>query len=295
MQIRRGIAVLLVGCASLAGCQLLAPTPKGVSPLRPLQPSPETVGLEIFSARFAPDDQSVNVDLWQEVDEQQIPIDTRRQLAQHGFRAGVIGPQPPAELAKLLKIVEKAIPAASQGQQTVDQLMTEPTVTMRAIFTRAGWRNEVIASKTYEQLPLLERDGDAVRGRTYPKADGRFILKAYPQADGHVRLEATPELQYGDPRQHWSASDGVLRPEASRPQKTFDRLKLDVPLAPGQMLLITCLPERKGSVGYWFFMEAQDERYSQKLLVVRIAQATGDSSFTETPLAEKLEDLISRP
>jgi hypothetical protein len=223
-------------------------------------------------------------------------IETRRLLAQHGFRAGIVGPQPPTALATLLKIVEKPTEPAEHGKKDPDQLLEEPTVTMRAIFTRTGWRNEIIASKVYEQLPLLERDGDEVRGRTYLKADGRFVVRAYPQPDNRVRLELTPELQYGEAQQHWSASDGVLRPESSRPKKTFDGLKLDVPLATGQMLLISCLPERRGSVGYWFFMEAIGERHSQKLLVVRLSQATPDSSFAETPLGERrLEEIVSRP
>ena len=42
-------------------------------------------------------------------------------------------------------------------------------------------------------------------------------------------------------------------------------------------------------------MEAQDERFSQKLLVVHMAQATGDSSFAESPLGERLEEIVSRP
>jgi hypothetical protein len=295
MLFRWRAAMLLVACGSLASCRFLTAPSGGQSPLKPLRPSPDTVSLEVFSARFAPDDRRVSDELWTEVDEQQLSIETRRAVAQHGLRVGVLGPHPPAALVELLKITEKPVDASKRGEHDAAQLLEEPTVTMRAIFTRTGWRNEIIASKTIEELPLLERDGDQVRGHTFSKAEGRFVLRAYPQADGLVRLEVTPELQYGEAQQKWCANDGVLRQTSARPKKTFDGLDLNISLAAGQMLLITCLPGRQGSVGHWFFMEGAQDRCSQKLLAVRIAQATTDRSFAEPSLAERLDDVVAQP
>jgi len=295
MRLRLRAAVLLVACGTLASCQFLSPPGGSKSPLRPLSPAPETVALEVFSARLAPGDRRLSEALWADVDEQQLPAETRRSLAQHGLRCGVIGPHPPPALVELLKITEHAADPATQGQRDPEQLLSEPTVTLRAIYTRAGWRNEIIASKTYDALPLLERDGDEVRGQTYHKAEGRFAMRAYPQSDGRVRLEISPELQFGDAQQRWTGSGGALRAEAARPKKTFDGLDLKIPLAPGEMLLVTCLPDRPGSVGHWFFMEDVGDRYSQKLLVVRLAQTTPDGSFAAPGLAERLESLIAEP
>ncbi len=196
---------------------------------------------------------------------------------------------PPAVLSKLLNLAGDA--PAEQQQGKVD-LQHEPMVTKHALYTQCGWRNELIASKTYDQLSLLERDGDQVRGRTYSKADGRFALKAFHEQDGRVRLELTPELQYGEAQQKWAASDGVLRPEAFRPKKVFEALRFEATLAAGQMLIISCLPDRSGSVGHYFFTEPNADQLAQKLLIIRMAQAGADGAFLELP-RQKPAEIIS--
>jgi hypothetical protein len=294
MQSRTGAALSIGLCAVVAGCNLLAPSKPGKSPLKPLNVSPDAVSLEIFSARFAPGSRVVNEDLWREADEQKIPSELRRSLAQHGFRAGVIGPHPPTALAHVLKLAEKPVSQEHRAERDASQLLEEPSVTMQNIYTRPAWRNEIIASKTYDELSLLERDDDQVRGRTYHKADGRFILKVFPESDGRIRLELTPEIQYGEAQQRWTASDGVLRADATKPKKTFGTLELAVSLAAGEMLLVSCLDDRPGSVGHYFFTEPSDEKLSQKLLVIRLSQDTADSSFA-AGLIERWQQVISTP
>ncbi len=279
----------LLACGTLMGCHLLEPHSNGKSPLARLSPAPETVGLEIFSARFPASDASVNRELWNEVDEQQIPSEVRRQLALSGFRAGVVGAHPPDVLARLLKLA--GAPLEAEQRSTVD-VQHEPMVTMRALYTQTGWRNEIIASKTYDQLSLLERDADQVQGRTYAKADGRLALKVFPESDGRVGIELTPELHYGEQQQKWTATDGVLRSESFRPRKTFEALRFQVPLAAGQMLIISCLPDRSGSVGHYFFTEPNGDQCSQKLVLIRTAQAGADSSFAN-PKAKRLEEIVT--
>jgi hypothetical protein len=294
MQSRTGAALSFCVCVVTAGCQLLATHGPGRSPLKPLSVSPDSIGLEVFSARFAAGNRDVNEELWRDADEQKIPSDLRRALAQHGFRAGVVGPHPPDALARLLKLAEKPVSPERRSERDATELLEEPTVTMQTIYTRAAWRNEIIASKTYDELSLLERDGDQVRGRTYRKADGRFILKAFPESDGRIRLELTPEIQHGDTQQRWTASEGVMRPDASKPKKTFGALELSASMAAGEMLLISCLNDRPGSVGHYFFTEPSDEKLSQKLLVIRVLQDPADSSFAGE-LVERWRQVISTP
>jgi hypothetical protein len=280
--------LLMLACGALAGCRLLQPHCAGKTQLPPLGVSPDSVGLEIFSARFAKSDDQVVRELWNDIDEQQIPAEVRRLLAQSGFRAGVVGTRPPDALSRLLKLAGD--PLSKEERSTV-ALDHEPMVTMRAIYTQIGWRSELLTSKTYDALPLLERDGDQVRGRTYAKADCRFALKVLSETEGRVRLELTPELHYGEAQQKWAATDGVFRPEAFRPKKVFEALRFDVPLAPGQMLLVSCLPDRSGSLGHFFFTEPNADELAQKLVVVRIAQAGRDASFSD-PRAERLAQVI---
>ena len=73
----------------------------------------------------------------------------------------------------------------------------------------------------------------------------------------------------------------ILKQE--RQTELFDELKMSATLAPGQMLLITCLPDRPGTVGHCFFAQADGEKPVQKLYVLRIAQARPDRSFYDVP------------
>ena len=55
-------------------------------------------------------------------------------------------------------------------------------------------------------------------------------------------------------------------------------------LSPGQILVITCLPERPGSLGYQYFTEQMPDNVVQKLLLIRLAQTRYDDLFvTEAP------------
>ena len=47
------------------------------------------------------------------------------------------------------------------------------------------------------------------------------------------------------------------------------------------MLVLTCQPDRPGTLGYHFFTESKADSLVQKLLVIRIADAGNDRSFDE--------------
>jgi hypothetical protein len=246
--------------------------------------SPDSVTLEVFFARFPFKSPLANQSLWNEVDEQALPGDVRRELAQNGFRAGVLGSTVPPELVELLKLHEKQ-PATEPDQSrtllTAAQLESEPAVTLRVLSAAAGRRCEVLTSHTYEELSLLRRDQDGVRGKTYRNADGRFELKAFPQSGNQVRLQIVPELHHGEQKQSWVGADGVFRLEAKRPVESLKGLQIESTLSPGEMLLLTSLPDRPGSVGHYFFTEPSDGALLQKLLVIRVAHI-GEAAEKDT-------------
>ena len=267
-------------CALAVGCALVEPHAVGRSPLKPARPSPDSVTLEIFFARCPLGDPRLNGPLWSAIDEQRFTPELRRQLANSGFRAGVVDNHLPPELVQLLKLSEAPAP---QQNQPLKHLEKEPTVTLRRLQTRSGQRNEIIASKVYDELPLLTREASAVRGRTYYKAEGRFALEAFPVGDGRVRVELVPELHHGQQRPHWTGSDGVLRLDASRPKQVFDELKLQAVLAPGEMIVMTTAAERPGSMGHYFFTEPTGEAAAQKLLIIRLSHASQDELYDDQP------------
>ncbi|HEY1785088.1 MAG TPA: hypothetical protein VGG30_06035, partial [Pirellulales bacterium] len=286
MQSRFRIIALALWVAVFAapGCRLLDAQPKGKTLLTPLQAGEESVALEIFFARFDYGYPPFAEKLWEEVDEQVLPADVRRELARNGFRGGIVGSQVPVELARLLTLTDVPQP---KHQGTTVNLEKEPSVKMRLLEVRSGRHGEIIASPVYDHLPLLMREGEKVQGKTYDRADGRFTLTATRHADGRVGLDLLPELHYGKTEQKWLPVDGVFHLVSSQKKKLFEHMQLRVDLSPGQMLVLTCRPDHPGSIGNYFFTEpVGDEGLAQRMVIVRLAQAGSDRSFSEIVSAE---------
>lgn len=276
MATRALLMLLLV--LPLLGCRVVAPA-AGRSPLVPLEASPDAATLEVFAAPAPPDDPQWAA-LWAEVDEQPLPPELRQQLAKNGFRAGIVGPSVPDALAALLKVTDEPI---SQEERARAPLDSEQGIRLTVMQPRAGQRRDLVTSPTHEQISILQREGGEVRGKTFCKAEGRLILQAFPEVDGRTRIELSPELQYGEMKNRVASSEGMYTWRQERERKQFPELKISAKLSPGQMLLVTCLPDRPGTAGHCFFTQPGGEQVVQKLYVFRAAQATPDRSFYDGP------------
>lgn len=274
--------VLLLVLAAAPGCRPFETGPKGRSPLLPLVASAETIALEVFSAPSPVSDPQLDA-LWAQVDEQPLPAELRRKLAENGLRAGIVGPSVPDTLAELLNVTDRRIDAE---ERSLVPIQPEPGVTLTVMQPRSGERRDLVTSQTYDEIALLRRVDGRALGKTYYKAEGRFVLRTFHESDGRVRLELSPELHHGEFKNRVTGSDGIMTWKQERQKEPFDELKLTATLAPGQMLLITCRPDRPGTVGHWFFTQTGGEKTVQKLYVLRAAQASPDRSFYEGPRAE---------
>jgi hypothetical protein len=273
----------MVRCARLclaigltfAGCQQVKLDAKSM--LAAPQMGRDSVVLDLFFVRLPHGDERLGDSLWRQIDEQAISADVRQRLWQHGFRAGVCGLHPPAELDLLLTEPTAAIPPE---EQSVTQFAIEPLVLRRHLQAPAAQRSEIITSGIYDSLPLLEAGpGGEVSGQTYRKAQGVLVLTPYPEADGRVRLVVRPELQHGEPRRQFLQREGHLVLDSGRPRKIFEDLAMETHLAAGQMLLIGSLAGRRGSPGHYFFTEPTSEGLNQKLLIVRLSQTRLDPAL----------------
>lgn len=260
--------LLAVGCSPIQ--------PSGKSPLRPLQMAPEVTVLEVFFVRCAVDDVRANETLWSDVDEQPLPAEVRRALMRNGFRVGLIGNQIPSALSQLMELTDKPPPSGALLESRSVNLEEAPKVVRRYLQVRPGKRQEIVVSGIYDELPVLLAEGGQLCGRTYQRAQALYGMKAFNERDGRVRVELTPELHHGEPTQRWVSSSGVLRVQTGRERRVFDDLAVQVTLAPGQMLVISRLPNRSGSVGHHFFSEKLEGPLEQKLLLLRVAQTQHD-------------------
>jgi hypothetical protein len=267
--------VLLV----LGSCATSKPK-KGTSPLKPPGMSPDSCVLDIFILHVPFGEEEANVRLWDEIDEQRLPNDLRRQLTRNGFRAGLVGGQVPPELARMLKLNDRPASSGLCQQVRFEQLDSAPTVVQHHWQVRPGQDRRICVSDVYYQWPVLRRDPAGVCGETYPNAQGVLALKTSPEPDGRVRLDLVPELHYGEPGQRVvGTGEGAFRLEPSRPRCVFDEMAVSVPLTSGEMVVLSCLPSPAGSLGRRFFTREDSGRQEQTLLLIRLSQTQHDGQF----------------
>lgn len=285
----RFLCVAFALCGS--GCALYNPV---VSPttgkiLQPTLMPPGTVALEVFSICLPPESPEMAKSIWAEVDEQDFPVNVRRQLEKNGFRAGVLAGEIPPALSQLLDL--KGQPGAAGEVQHVNiaDLATPARVTIQHMQTHAGQRYEIAASSVLEKMPILAAEAGEIHGQTYEQAQGVFDMHVTPQPDGRVQVELVPEVHHGQSKQRWVGDQSIFRLEPGRPKRAFDELKLATTLGPGAMLLLGSRPERQGSLGHYFFLESngRDDRFDQKLVLVRICQTQHNDLVSPGPLPIK--------
>jgi hypothetical protein len=272
------LLVVVWWCAPLsAGCHWLEPAPSAKSPLKPLSLAEDGADLEVVLFRFPAGDPDLGDPLWNQVDEQGVSADLRRELTANGLRTGLIGGPLPEVLSRRLTAAEDQNSPTAKAAQ----MQGEPPVRRSRLQLHRGRPGKIVTSGIYDQISLLTRDDGQVRGQTYPQAQGLLVGQVDPQADGRVRISLTPNLEYGANRQQWVGEDGVFRLESGKPKQVFERLKIDTILAPNQILLLSSIPERPGSLGHYLFTEKRDDRLEQKLLMIRLAGTKFDDLFAQ--------------
>jgi hypothetical protein len=281
----RDVGRNLVLCALIVvlGCAPIRPKTDR-SPLSAARMSPDSVTLDVFFVRCPYGDAVANEKLWQEIDEQQIPLETRRCLTVNGFRAGVISGQMPISLSQLLELKGNTTPIGGTQKTDLGEIGTEEGPLWSHQQLQAGKRSEIVTSEYYPELPVLRPGPDGVSGETYETAQGRLAVRAVPEKDGRVLLEVVPELHHGEIQRIVSSSQGALRIDNRRPRLAFDDMAVSTTLAAGDMIVLSCLPDRHGSLGHHFLTTDSSGSLEQKLLVIRLSQTQHDELFEPTPI-----------
>jgi len=247
----------------------------------------DSVLVDVVFVKLPVDAETIEKALWSEVDEQHLPVELRRNLAENGLRCGLVGSQLPPALVEMIR--QQEIAARARGVEGV-ALIDKSVPQRRQIPSRAGYRNEIVASTSSQPTVILVRQDDQVRGKTYPNSECKFALKTFPLGDGRVRMQLTPEIHFGEVRQRWIGRQGAFRLDAGREKKIFADLQLQAVLSPGQTLLLSCTPEIKG-LGQQFLSDISSDGVRRKLIMLRLAQTQYDNLFAP----EKTLNLLATP
>jgi hypothetical protein len=280
------IVFALVVCIA-GGCRLFPDETlaKGHSPLKPAQPSPDSVAMEIIWARFPANDPVLDDATWREIDETQIDPSVRRELLNNGLRAGVVGSSVPAAIGRVLHQRDsKSDDDRPDAAEKNAQLMTEPLVHGHILRLRRNQRTEIQASEEYPTLPLLVSGGAELGGHTYQQAKAVYSLRVDPRPDRTALLEITPEIQHGASRLRFTTGDdGILKQASMNDRKVFEQLQLSVRLAPGEMLVMMSLPNSGSRLGHYFHTVDSADGPQQKLILIRLAQVPASDTFASQP------------
>jgi hypothetical protein len=280
------IATALLVCIA-GGCRIFPgeTIAKRHSPLKPAQPSPDSVAMEIIWARFPANDPVLGDAAWREIDETQIEPAVRREMLNNGLRAGVIGSVIPAAINHVLHQHESPPRKGDSDQTKTDaQLMSEPIVHGHILRVRRNQRTDIQASDEYASLPLLVSGGTELGGHTYQQAKAVYCLRVDPRPDRTALVELTPEIQHGASRLRFTTGDdGIFKQASLNERKVFELLQVSVRLAPGEMLVLMSLPNSGSQLGHYFHTVDSAEGPQQKLILIRLAEVPSSDTFAAQP------------
>lgn len=268
--------------AAFLGCQAVIHTPPGTLDrlLTPVSTSPESVTLEIFHARIAPAQQEELAQLWQQVDEMQLPTDLRRRLQANGFRLGVIGGALPPEVARLFSLTEQS-DSESRGQVITEQAAT-PRVKRRVVQLRRGEPTLLKPTDVTNELRVLYSTDEGLTGNLYSQARGVYELRAERAAGQQVRVELSPELHHGELRNRYVGGErGMFLVTPSREREHFPELQVALELAPGDLLVLGAIEEAPSSLGHALHTVRSTGVKEQKLLMLRMLEVPESEILAE--------------
>jgi hypothetical protein len=230
-----GLAVaLLVACLTAGGCR--GPTvvaDRAVIPGTDATPvvarrttaaQPVTIPVELSFVRFDDTAAAVDGELWDAVDEQSLPVATRRLLAANGLRCGIVTGELPPHVAERLA-------ASPWDGAAADGLL--PGASRRTLRLLPGRRADIVTATPTSELIVLHEDDDGIRGETFREAGGYLELRGWPAGGGQVRLEITPEIRHGPVRRSWVGEEGRFRIEAGQARQRFERLRITAEVPDG--------------------------------------------------------------
>jgi hypothetical protein len=273
----KAIALLASGCRLISPPEDLALEEKS-SPLSPLA-GDDHVSLEVFFVHVPLGDETTAESIWNDVDEQQFPVEDRRRLAQHGFRVGVASGALPQAIQALVDA--NGSTSAAEESDSTDTGEAQPLASRQELRLRPGGKGEVVPCPPRDSLTLMSLDGRELTGKTLHAAQGRFVVRCHPEGDGRVRVSLAPQIQHGEVRRRFVGGDGAFRPDIGQHKIEFEHLAIAAQLSPGQMIVAGALRVPLSSLARDFLTDPSSGKPVQKILVLRLMQSQYDDALAQ--------------
>lgn len=270
------LATPLLACA--VGCHLVQSTDAVTqeSILKAARTSPDAVTLSIYWLRLPHTSDGADGGLWDHVQEDRLPVELRKRLADNGLRAGVVGVVPPDLLLRLLD---------PEGDAELDQSgvgeLRKTGVSQRTRQLRSGQELSLNASPVIDHAKLSIVKGDETTHMELGQLQGVYVLEAARADDDLAWVSLLPTVQHGDPHLSFTQDDtGVIGYGATtRDTEAFPDLAVAADLAAGEMLLVTNLPGSASQLGGLFHTPPTDTGCERKAILVRVAATPTSRAF----------------
>jgi len=237
----------------------------------------DAVSIEIFTIRLAPHQNELVQTLWQEVDEQSLPPQLRRELHTQGFRVGILHDLLSPALTQLLNNSSEnksEVPPGNLQEFSMADVARETTVVRNVHNLFPDMRALIKVFDDQNALPefsLFRQENGMLHGQTYTQAVGILCVSAGVNKDGSAQLQIVPELEYGTLERRIRTVSGVVVHETSRPRYVFETLTISQRLLPGQWVIMGTTTMDSAGVGKAFFVR-KISTPEQRLLAIRLVQ-----------------------
>jgi len=245
----------------LAGCLHEADRPAWMNRIPLLRSTPEAdaAGLEYWLIERPVGGDDINRHVWDRIDEQIFPFETRATLEATGLRVGIASESTPGPLRKMIED-----PRTGRGHRLRTFSLDKPAPML------------VGGVLPHAAFPMPAGESGTARFARDEVALG-FEITVKDGPDGKVLVRFVPHARFRDAG-HLLPTDGGERDVGT---EHFPAAGFEVTLSPTEFLVIGTDSYREGTFGHAAFIGVDDDRQVQRLLVLRAGRTKGDRAPTE--------------
>jgi hypothetical protein len=268
--------LLLIGLVplGLVGCLHEADRPAWMKrlPLLRSTPDPDTATLEYVLIERPVGGDEINRKVWDRIDEQIVPFETRTVLDDAGLRVGIANESTPGPLRKMIDD-----PRTGRGHRFRTFSLDKPAPLL------------VSGALPRAEFTLPTADGRSTKFIREQAALGfEFTIRDAP--DGKVQVKLVPHAKFRDAGQLIPGASG----EREQGTESFPAASFEVVLSASEYLVIGTDSYRGGTFGHSALIGPKDERQIQRLLVLWATRSTPEPDG-QHPLPDKVGQATTPP
>lgn len=248
--ISRSALLLLLGLTT-TGCALFTKSPGELVTKAFKLP---TVSIPADAIQFAVvyverplGDAKLGDELWKGVDEIScVEPEQRAMLKRNGFRAGVVGTNPPPALQQMLGLKDDFVyePEAEKSKQFRGNMLV----------VRSGSQQTIMASPLYPECTLDIPQGEQTQHRSLENAQCKYRVTAKRLQEGWVEFDFVPQIHHGpNQTRRVVGEDGAWQFQEGQKTETLFPQRFTMRLHVGEMAMLTANDAAEGRLGELFF------------------------------------------